>query len=41
MNVEEKIIGIAQEVAYIICNFSQFHVVVDCLYMYSYKHMDY
>ena len=35
MNVEEKIMEIAQEEAYIICNSNQFHVVVDGSYMYS------
>ena len=35
MNVELKIMEIAQEEAYIICNFNQFHGVVDGLYMYS------
>ena len=35
VNVEEKIMEIAQKEAYIICNSNQFHVVVDGLYMYS------
>ena len=35
MNVEEKIMEMAQEEAYIICNSNQFHVVVDGSYMYS------
>ena len=33
--MEEKIMEIAQEEAYIICNSNQFHVVVDGSYMYS------
>ena len=35
MNVEEKIMETAQEEANIICNFNQFHGVVDGLDVYS------